>query len=47
MDYRAEFLQKLAEMEGEEGEKNFVPFRFQRQYEDEEPGLYYNRFRYY
>jgi RHS repeat-associated protein len=29
------------------GEKTFVPFRFQGQYEDEETGLYYNRFRYY
>ena len=29
------------------GEKNFIPFRFQGQYEDEETGLYYNRFRYY
>ncbi|NSL90509.1 hypothetical protein ECE50_027040 [Chitinophaga sp. Mgbs1] len=30
-----------------EGEKNFIPFRFQGQYEDPETGLYYNRFRYY
>ncbi len=29
------------------GEKVFIPFRFQGQYEDEEIGLYYNRFRYY
>lgn len=29
------------------GEKNLIPFRFQGQYEDEETGLYYNRFRYY
>lgn len=29
------------------GEKNIIPFRFQGQYEDEEIGLYYNRFRYY
>lgn len=29
------------------GEKCFVPFRYQGQYEDEETGLYYNRFRYY
>lgn len=29
------------------GEKNFILFRFQGQYEDEEIGLYYNRFRYY
>ena len=28
-------------------EKNFIPFRFQGQYEDEETGLYYNRFRCY
>lgn len=34
-------------IEGEVGEKNFIPFRFQGQYEDEETGLYYNRFRYY
>ncbi len=34
-------------MEMETGEKNFIPFRFQGQYEDEEIGLYYNRFRYY
>ena len=31
----------------EVGERNFIPFRFQGQYEDEEIGLYYNRFRYY
>ena len=31
----------------EVGEKTFIPFRFQGQYEDEEVGLYYNRFRYY
>lgn len=29
------------------GERNFVPFRYQGQYEDIETGLYYNRFRYY
>ena len=29
------------------GERNFIPFRFQGQYEDGETGLYYNRFRYY
>jgi len=29
------------------GEKCFIPFRYQGQYEDEETGLYYNRFRYY
>lgn len=29
------------------GSKNFIPFRFQGQYEDEETGLYYNRYRYY
>ena len=29
------------------GQKNIIPFRFQGQYEDEETGLYYNRFRYY
>ena len=34
-------------IEKETGEKNFIPFRFQGQYEDEETGLYYNRFRYY
>ena len=27
--------------------KHFIPFRNQGQYEDEETGLYYNRFRYY
>ncbi len=31
----------------EAGEENFIPSRFQGQYEDEETGLYYNRFRYY
>ncbi|CAL1520126.1 RHS repeat-associated core domain-containing protein [Chitinophaga sp. MM2321] len=30
-----------------EGSKDFVPFRYQGQYEDAETGLYYNRFRYY
>ncbi|RBL92459.1 RHS repeat-associated core domain-containing protein [Chitinophaga flava] len=30
-----------------EGAKDFVPFRYQGQYEDAETGLYYNRFRYY
>ena len=30
-----------------EGEKGFIPFRYQGQYEDVETGLYYNRFRYY
>ena len=29
------------------GERGLVPFRFQGQYEDEETGLYYNRFRFY
>lgn len=29
------------------GEKCFIPFRYQGQYEDEETWLYYNRFRYY
>jgi len=29
------------------GSKDFIPFRFQGQYEDVETGLYYNRFRYY
>ncbi|WP_436713651.1 RHS repeat-associated core domain-containing protein [Brevibacillus formosus] len=29
------------------GEPSSCPFRFQGQYEDEETGLYYNRFRYY
>ncbi len=28
-------------------DKAFIPFRYQGQYEDEETGLYYNRFRYY
>ncbi|WP_212002634.1 DUF6531 domain-containing protein [Chitinophaga sp. HK235] len=30
-----------------QGDRNFVPFRYQGQYEDIETGLYYNRFRYY
>ncbi|WP_143310256.1 RHS repeat-associated core domain-containing protein [Chitinophaga vietnamensis] len=30
-----------------EGQKDFIPFRYQGQYEDVETGLYYNRFRYY
>ena len=29
------------------GDRQFVPFRQLGQYEDEETGLYYNRFRYY
>lgn len=29
------------------GDRSLVPFRYQRQYEDTETGLYYNRFRYY
>lgn len=29
------------------GEKEFIPFRYQGQYDDGETGLYYNRFRYY
>ena len=29
------------------GDRSLVPFRYQGQYEDEETGLYYNRFRYY
>lgn len=29
------------------GESNFCPFRYPGQYEDEETGLFYNRFRYY
>ena len=29
------------------GEKDFIPFRYQGQYEDVEIGLYYNRIRYY
>ncbi|MED4732197.1 RHS repeat-associated core domain-containing protein [Aneurinibacillus migulanus] len=29
------------------GKKDFIPFRYQGQYEDIETGLYYNRFRYY
>ena len=29
------------------GKRDFIPFRFQGQYEDSETGLYYNRFRYY
>jgi RHS repeat-associated protein len=30
-----------------QGKKDFIPFRYQGQYEDEETGLYYNRCRYY
>lgn len=30
-----------------QGDKTFIPFRYQGQYEDTETGLYYNRFRYY
>ncbi|MGE7928267.1 RHS repeat-associated core domain-containing protein [Lysinibacillus xylanilyticus] len=29
------------------GDQDFIPFRYQGQYEDMEIGLYYNRFRYY
>ncbi|QPQ30167.1 RHS repeat-associated core domain-containing protein [Lysinibacillus sp. JNUCC 51] len=29
------------------GEKDFIPFRYQGQYDDKEVNLYYNRFRYY
>ncbi len=29
------------------GKRDFIPFRFQGQYEDGETGLYYNRFWYY
>ena len=29
------------------GDRTLVPFRYQGQYEDEDTGLYYNRFRYY
>ncbi|MDE6755420.1 MAG: hypothetical protein K2J82_12545 [Muribaculaceae bacterium] len=29
------------------GDRSLIPFRYQGQYEDEETGLYYNRFRYY
>ena len=29
------------------GEQDFIPFRYQGQYEDMEVGLYYNRYRYY
>ncbi len=29
------------------GDIDFIPFRFQGQYQDMETGLYYNRFRYY
>jgi RHS repeat-associated protein len=30
-----------------QGDQGFIPFRYQGQYEDQETGLYYNRFRYY
>lgn len=36
---------KVANFEGRS--LNDCPFRYQGQYEDEETGLYYNRFRYY
>jgi RHS repeat-associated protein len=29
------------------GDKHFIPFRYQGQYDDAETGLYYNRYRYY
>ncbi|MFJ7839565.1 RHS repeat-associated core domain-containing protein [Lysinibacillus sphaericus] len=29
------------------GDKDFITFRYQEQYDDVEIGLYYNRFRYY
>lgn len=29
------------------GKRDFIPFRFQGQYEDQETGLYYNRYKYY
>lgn len=31
----------------ETGVPDFIPFRYQGQYEDEETGVYYNRYRYY
>ncbi len=34
-------------MDESRGDRTLVPFRYQGQYEDEETGLYYNRFRYY
>ncbi len=42
---RKKDMQVRTEREACEG--NFIPFRFQGQYADEETGLYYNRFRYY
>ena len=35
------------ELRNLEGERTACPFRYPGQYEDEETGLYYNRFRYY
>ncbi len=40
-------LDILGREKGFIGEKDFIPFRYQGQYEDLETGLYYNRFRYY
>ena len=37
----------MAEQNSGLAKESSVPFRFQGQYEDEETGLYYNRFRYY
>lgn len=34
-------------VKGSIGDVDFVPFRYQGQYADQETGLYYNRFRYY
>ena len=40
-------LDIFGRMEEFTGQKDFIPFRYQGQYEDTETGLYYNRFRYY
>ena len=40
-------LDVYGQVEGFTGARGYCPFRFPGQYEDEETGLYYNRFRYY
>jgi RHS repeat-associated protein len=40
-------LDSYGKIRVEKGEKVSCPFRYQGQYEDNETGLYYNRFRYY
>ena len=40
-------LNSYGRVRKQEGEATACPFRYQGQYEDQETGLYYNRFRYY